>query len=100
MTLTTDLATLDVRTLACSDRHARIFATFDSLAPGESLLLVNDHDPRPLRAHFDVRHPGEYDWAYVECGPAVWSVRISRHAAPARAEGAGECGCCSGGRCS
>ena len=84
-------AVLDVRTLDCQDRHAQIFATFAGLDDGQALELVNDHDPRPLRAHFDMRHPGGYDWTYLERGPATWRVRI------ARTRSAG--GCCSGGGC-
>ena len=88
----TDAAVLDVRALACSDRHATIFQTFQSLSPGQSLLLVNDHDPRPLRGHFDLRYPGQYAWTYVEAGPMTWAVRIHREA-----DRSGSC--CGGGRC-
>lgn len=40
--------TLDLRDVPPPERHPRIFEAFEELAPGESLQLVNDHDPRPL----------------------------------------------------
>ncbi len=72
--------TVDVRSVAPRDRHPLIFRTFDSLAVGRSMLLVNDHDPKPLYYQFVVEHPGEVDWEYLEQGPDVWRVRITRTA--------------------
>jgi uncharacterized protein (DUF2249 family) len=40
--------TLDVRDLPPADRHETIHEAFDGLDAGEELLLVNDHDPKPL----------------------------------------------------
>ncbi len=39
---------LDVREMAPKYRHPRIFDTFKALGPGESFILINDHEPRPL----------------------------------------------------
>src|SRR5699024_2320505 len=69
---------LDVRTLRKPDKHPTIFGTYQALAVGESFVLVNDHDPKPLRDEFDVEHPGSYSWEYVETGPAQWRVRIGK----------------------
>ncbi len=41
--------TIDVRSIPGPQRHPLIFHTFDALAPGEALELVNDHDPFPLQ---------------------------------------------------
>ena len=70
--------TLDVREVAPRDRHPLIFGTFDRLAPGESFVLVNDHDPRPLYYQFQAEQPGQFHWEYLEQGPEVWRVRIGR----------------------
>jgi hypothetical protein len=40
---------LDVRVIPPRDKHPAIFRTFDSLASGQALVLLNDHDPKPLR---------------------------------------------------
>lgn len=69
---------LDVRSDPPAVRHRRIFDTFASLAPGEAFVLVNDHDPVPLRYQFAAEHAGEVEWEPLEEGPAIWRVRIGR----------------------
>lgn len=69
---------LDVRQIPPPERHPLIFGTFDSLAPGESLELVNDHDPKPLYYQFRFEKEGEFEWEYLEEGPRVWRVSITR----------------------
>jgi uncharacterized protein (DUF2249 family) len=69
---------LDVRELAPARRHETIFAAYHDLAPGAGFLLVNDHDPKPLRYQFEAEHAGEYTWDYQQAGPEVWRVRIGR----------------------
>ena len=71
-------ATIDVRTIAPRERHPLIFSTFDTLLPGQALLLVNDHDPKPLFYQFQAESSGEFTWDYLESGPEVWQVRIGR----------------------
>ena len=72
--------TLDVREIIPRERHPRIFNTFDSLADGGHFILVNDHDPKPLFYQFNVERPGQFDWQYLEQGPEVWRVKISKTA--------------------
>ncbi len=72
--------TLDVRPIPPREKHATIFAMFDALAPGEAFVLVNDHDPRPLRYQFEFERSGQFTWEYLEQGPEVWRVRIGRTA--------------------
>lgn len=74
----TNAIELDVRVLPPREKHPAIFRAFDRLSSGESLLLVNDHDPRPLRYQFAAERPGTFDWAYEAEGPDVWRVRIGR----------------------
>ncbi len=69
---------LDVRVIPPREKHPTIFTTFGALEPGESFVLVNDHDPVPLRYQFEAQHTGGYGWEYLQQGPAVWRVRISR----------------------
>lgn len=81
MTTATTNITVDVRTIEPRDRHPLIFGTFSSLVQDEALLLVNDHDPKPLYYQFQAEHGGEFSWEYLEEGPNVWRVRIGRVAA-------------------
>jgi uncharacterized protein (DUF2249 family) len=39
---------LDVRDLPPQERHPKIHDAFAELDSGETLTLVNDHDPKPL----------------------------------------------------
>lgn len=70
--------TLDVRNIAARDRHSLIFHTYHTLQPGQSFVLVNDHDPKPLYYQFEFEHQGKFSWDYLEQGPEVWRVRIGR----------------------
>ena len=72
---------LDVRPLIPMERHRQIFETYRALKPGESFVLVNDHDPRPLYYQFDAEHTGEFSWNYLQRGPDTWQVEIGRPAA-------------------
>ena len=69
---------LDVRPIAPRDKHPSIFGMFDSLAPGEAMILINDHDPKPLRYQLIAEHPDTFEWTFLEEGPMVWRVRIDR----------------------
>lgn len=73
-------ATLDVRPLPPREKHLRIHQTFAALDPGQAMLLINDHDPKPLRYEFEAERTGQFDWVYLESGPEVWQVRIGRRA--------------------
>ncbi len=70
--------TLDVRKIAPRERHPMIFQTFDDLTAGNSFVLVNDHDPKPLYYQFMHERQGLFNWEYLEEGPETWRVRISR----------------------
>jgi uncharacterized protein (DUF2249 family)/hemerythrin len=80
---TNEEPSLDVRPIAHQERHRRIFDTFGALADGASFVLVVDHDPQPLRRHFDLTVPGRYSWEYLEQGPE-WRIRIGRQPEVAR----------------
>jgi uncharacterized protein (DUF2249 family) len=73
-------AVVDVREIVPRDRHPLIFNTFLGLAPGQDFVLVNDHDPKPLYYQFKAEHDGAFTWDYLDQGPEVWRVRISRTA--------------------
>ncbi|MGE5173905.1 MAG: DUF2249 domain-containing protein [Betaproteobacteria bacterium] len=72
------METLDVTTIMPRDRHPRIFKTFDGLGKGESFILVNDHDPKPLYYSFLHEREGRFEWEYLEQGPLVWKVKIAK----------------------
>lgn len=69
---------LDVRPMPPYQRHASIFKTFDNLATGQAMILINDHDPKPLYYQFAAELPGKFSWTYQEQGPEVWRVEIRK----------------------
>ncbi|HLT69979.1 MAG TPA: DUF2249 domain-containing protein [Acidimicrobiales bacterium] len=74
------MQTLDVRPMPPRDRHETIFERLDALATGETLRLVNDHDPVPLRYQLEATRPDQFRWEYVEEGPEEWAVDITKTA--------------------
>lgn len=69
---------LDVRPLPHARRHDEIFGRLEALDSGDSLVIVNDHDPKPLCYQLDALWPSAYAWNYRESGPEVWKVAITR----------------------
>lgn len=69
---------LDVRPLRKPDKHPAIFQAYAAVPVGESLVLVNDHDPRHLRDEFEVEYPGGYTWDYLAKDPGAWRIRITK----------------------
>ncbi len=75
---TRDPVQLDVRVIPPREKHPTIFQTFEALEPGEAFVLVNDHDPLPLRYQFEAERRDQFDWEYLKQGPQVWRVRIAK----------------------
>jgi len=71
-------AQVDARKYPPREKHPVIFATFDNLKPGEKMEIINDHDPRPLHYQFLMERPEQFEWEYLEEGPEVWRVAISK----------------------
>lgn len=73
-----NVVTLDVREMPPWERHPKIFEIFDELKSGETLKLVNDHDPRPL--HYELMHEreGQFTWHSEERGPREWVALIKK----------------------
>lgn len=72
---------LDIRNVPPPKRHPEIFRTFEALKPGESFVLVNDHDPKPLLYQFQAERPGRFEWSVLEAGPERYRVEIRRRTA-------------------
>ncbi len=71
------MQTLDVRPMPPRIRHETIFDQLDRLGTGETLRLINDHDPAPLRYQLDATRPCQFRWEYVEQGPEEWAIDIT-----------------------
>ena len=59
---------LDLRQIMPFERHELIFQKWDILKPGETLKLINDHDPKPLHYQFEATYKDKYKWGYNKKG--------------------------------
>jgi uncharacterized protein (DUF2249 family)/quercetin dioxygenase-like cupin family protein len=77
------VSVLDLREIPRAMRHLIVLDAFDSLSVGDSFILVNDHDPQPLRMQIEQMRDGEMRWEYIERGPEAFRIHITRVAQPA-----------------
>ena len=69
---------LNVTLLEPKLKHPTIFVRFDELISGESLTLLNDHDPKPLYYELAAERGEIFTWEYLEQGPELWKVKITK----------------------
>ena len=72
------LETLDLRPIMPFERHELIFEKWNALKPGETLEIINDHDPKPLHYQFEAEYKGQYEWEYIQKGPKDWIAKIKK----------------------
>jgi uncharacterized protein (DUF2249 family) len=68
----------DVRPIPCRIKHGQIFQRWLDLPVGRHFVLLNDHDPVPLRYQFEAEFPGAVSWEYLERGPEDFRVKITK----------------------
>lgn len=71
--------TLDVTQIEPRLKHPTIFEHFDALKPGESFVIHNDHDPKPLYYQLLGERGTIFTWEYLEEGPRTWLVKIAKN---------------------
>lgn len=69
---------LDVTVIEPRFKHPTIFQKFDSLLPGDSFIILNDHDPKPLYYQLVAERGQTFTWEYLEAGPDLWQVMIHK----------------------
>lgn len=69
---------IDVTLIEPKLKHPTIFQVFDSLAGGESLIIHNDHDPKPVYYQLLGERGDIFTWKYLEQGPEWWDVLITK----------------------
>lgn len=70
---------VDVRATPRGQRHRQIFDAYHQLPTGQSMILINDHEPHQLRDEFDRDFAGSFGWE-SEQGEGVSRVRITKRA--------------------
>lgn len=69
---------MDVRPIPCSIKHELIIRTWLELPVGEHFILLNDHDPVPLRYQFAAQWPDTFSWEHLVKGPREFRVKITK----------------------
>ncbi len=69
---------LDLRQIMPFERHELIFQKWGALLPGETLRIINDHDPKPLHYQFEAEYKGKYEWEYEQQDPKDWLAKIKK----------------------
>ena len=86
---------VDVRGFDQSARRSMAVLAYRRLPVGESMELVDGHNPVDLYSALHGLAPGDFSWLYLTRGPAVWTVAVQKLG---RLYSAGECcGVCGGG---
>lgn len=70
---------LDVTKIEPRRKHPSIFEAFDALKSGETFVISNDHNPKPLKYELEAERAGQSTWEYLEEGPEIWRVRIGKN---------------------
>lgn len=69
---------IDVTVIEPRLKHPTIFQKFDALEKGETFIIHNDHDPKPLYYQLLAERGNVFTWQYLEEGPVWWKVQISK----------------------
>ena len=94
MTHSVDIIQLDTRPMTSKNRRSLVFAAFNQLEVDGTLELINDHDPITLRSQFELEKPSLFSWTYLEKGPEVWRVPLTKLEAQQSVNPC--CGACGG----
>ena len=69
---------MDVRSIPCSVKHGLIIQTWIQLPVGDHFILLNDHDPVPLRYQFAAQWPETFTWEHLVNTPGEARVKITK----------------------
>ncbi len=84
------IETIDVTILEPRMKHPTIFKKFDEINSGESFIIFNDHDPKPLYYQLVGERGNIFTWEYLENGPENWLVKIKKNTAEQNEKSIGE----------
>lgn len=69
---------INVPELLPSVKHATIFEAFDSVDNGDSVIIHNDHDPKPVFYQLLGLRGNCFSWTYLKNGPDIWEIEIKK----------------------
>ena len=74
----TATTTLDLRELGCGERHSLVLQCLSVLESGHAIVIINDHEPVPLRHQIAARFPNQIEWFQTQPGPREFRVTLRR----------------------
>jgi uncharacterized protein (DUF2249 family) len=78
---------LDLRTVAPNARVTVATYTSHLLRPGQTMEITDEYDPVDLFVDFQ-RKSDAFSWDYLERGPKLWRVRVTRMQQPSTTDAA------------
>jgi regulator of cell morphogenesis and NO signaling len=72
------IATLDITRIEPARKYSTIFQYFDDLKEGESLIVNNDRDAKPLHYQLLAERGNIFHMEYLVQGPDVFKVKITK----------------------
>ncbi|HLW37845.1 MAG TPA: DUF2249 domain-containing protein [Candidatus Eremiobacteraceae bacterium] len=69
---------VDLREMPSWERHDRVLASFDRLAPGQAAEFINDYEPKALRSELEAEREGTFFWDLRNAGDGRWILRLQR----------------------
>lgn len=72
------IATLDMTRIEPGRKYSTIFQYFDDLKEGESLIVNNDRDAKPLHYQLLAERGNIFNMEYLVQGPDVFKVKITK----------------------
>lgn len=73
------VVTLDVKSIPHSERSPKkILDVWNNIEQGDTLQILNDHDPKHLSSLFEAQYRDSFSWEYGEKGPVDWVVNIKK----------------------
>ena len=68
----------DVRQIHDADDES-VLGAFDALVPGDSLVVIGDHEPRDILRRLQAARKGFFEWSPLECpGPEELDALVAR----------------------
>lgn len=78
-----DERSIDVRQLPRPRRHPEVFAAYQQLETGQSLIVVNDHEPHGLRDELERELSESFSWEALAQQEDAHRARITKRASTA-----------------
>lgn len=69
---------IDVTKIVPNKKHPAIFEAFDAISAGDSVIIYNDHDPKPVYYQLIGTRGHCFTWSYLSNGPEVWEVEVRK----------------------